>query len=453
LDALKLKTLLSLLLIIAGAISVPLFVTNSVASEPQASGFLLDFREWNVTWTEMDMQKNSDPYKALSTACQENDFSCVVDDGVVKEINGVFSGGGYAWSLWTISKNSLTWVKEAAPQNTNLSDRTIAAWVYRDDNGVPTVAVDESGKSIYGYRQAQRTVTLSPALTGIIGSLRAVDTLVGTDIYSNHPDSVVAGHASGKIKILGDFLNPSFEQIVAQRPDIVFCDGSLYSHHVMADKLRGINFNTVLMYGGDSIQMILSNIYIAGVVIGYDLRAAEVIGSIEIAMTEIAGTLDSSLYARSVNAMYALSPDKSPWVTGSDTYIDDLSSAVMGKNVFKRMYQWVLINSEQVMASNPSVIIILTVDYSATQEEYDLMMRSLSAEWRSTDAYKSGNIYMVCGAAGDMSETPSPRFVQLMELTARMLHPDVFTDIEMPKYVGDDYEDFLTFTKYLDFNY
>jgi iron complex transport system substrate-binding protein len=81
------------------------------------------------------------------------------------------------------------------------------------------------------------------------------------------------------------------------------------------------------------------------------------------------------------------------------------------------------------------------------------MLRSLSAEWRSTDAYKNGNIYMVTGAAGAMSETPSPRFIQLMEITARMLHPDVFTEFEMPKYVGDDYMDFLTFTKYLDFNF
>jgi iron complex transport system substrate-binding protein len=221
----------------------------------------------------------------------------------------------------------------------------------------------------------------------------------------------------------------------------------------MADRLRSVNVNAVLMYGGDSVQMILSNIYMAGIAIGYELRAAEVITSIESAMKDIVGILESTPYKREVKAMYSLSPDKSPWVTGSDTYVDDISSKVMGKNVFPMFYQWVIINSEQILASNPSVIIILTVDYSATQEEYDSMIRSLSAEWRSTDAYKNGNIYMVCETAGGMSETPSPRFIQLMELTARMLHPDVFTDLEMPKYIGDNYEDYLTFTKHLDFNY
>ena len=452
-DALKLKTILSLLIIVVGAICVPLFVTDAKAQHPQASGFLIDFGDWKVTWTVMDMQKNSDPYDALEAACQENNYtSTVEDDGTVTEINGVSSDDTHTWDLWTISNNSITWVKQSNPQNANLSGYTIAAWAYCDSNGTPTVAVDGTGRSIYGYPQAQRTVTLSPAMTGIIGSLRAVDTLVGTDLYSNYPDSVVTGQNSGKIKILGDYLNPSFEQIVAQKPDIVFCDGSLYSHTIMAEKLRGVNINAILMYGGDSIQTILDNIYIAGEVMGYYLTAADVISSIENAENEIIGTLTASNLAKNVNVMVALSSDKAPWVTGSDTYVDDLTTASMGNNVFESQYQWVMINSEQIIDANPSVIILLTVDYSATQGDYNAMMNSLPAEWRSTDAYKTGNIYMVCGSAGAMSETPSPRFIQLMELTARILHPDVFTDIEMPKYIGDNFEDFLTFTKYLDFN-
>ena len=451
-DALKLKTILSLLIIFVGALSVPFFITNTNAAQPQASGFLIDFGDWNVKWTEMDMQENSNPYDALNTACQENNFTHTIKDGAVTEINGVSSDDTYSWNLWTISNNSLTWVKEPNPQNADLSGYTIAAWAYCDDKGTPTVAVDETGRSIYGYQQAQRTITLSPAMTEVIGSLRAVDTLVGTDKYSNYPDSVVAGQNSGKIQIVGDFLNPSFEQIAAQKPDIVFCDGSLYSHHLITDRLRSVNINTVLMYGGDSIQTILDNIYIAGEVMGYDIRATDVISSIELAMSKIIGTLGANPYSTSVDVMIALSPDKSPWVTGSDTYVNDLSSTVMGNNVFQSQYQWVLINSEQIMASNPSVIIILSATYSGTQGEYDSMMKSLPAEWKATNAYKNGNIYLVGGAAGDMSETPSPRFIQLMELTARILHPDVFTDIEIPKYMGDNFEDFLTFTQDLDFN-
>jgi len=443
---------MSLLIIVVGAISVPFFITNTNASQPQASGFLIDFGDWNVTWTKMDMQKESDPFDALSAACQANGFTYTVEDGTVTEINGVSSDDTHTWDLWTISNNSLTWVKASNPQNIDLSGYTISAWAYCGGKDVPTVAVDGMGRSIYGYPQAQRIITLSPAVTEIIGSLRATDALVGTDLYSKYPVSVVAGQNSGKIKVLGDFLNPSFEQIAAQKPDMVLCDGSLYSHQIMADRLRNVNINSVLMYGGDSIQTILSNIYVAGEVTGYELRAANVIDSIESAMGSITDALNASPDAKNVSVMVALSPDKSPWVTGSDTYVSDICSAVMGNNVFSSQYQWVMINSEQIMAMNPSAIIILSADYSGTQSEYNSIIGSLPAEWKSTNAYKNGNIYLIGGLAGSMSETPSPRFVQLMELTARILHPDVFTDIEIPKYMGDNYEDFLTFTKYLDFN-
>jgi len=447
------KVVLSLVILLIGGLTVPFFITNVNASQPQASGFLIDFGDWNVTFTEMDMQKNSNPYDALETACQDNNFTSTIDSsGIVDEINGVSATDTQTWGLWTISSNSVTWVKQTEPQSVGLSNYTIAAWAYTSAGETPTVAVDDLGRSIYGYSQAERIIALSPALTEIIGALRAVNSLVGTDLYSNYPSAVVAGQNNGSIKIVGDYLNPSFEQIAAQVPDMVFCDGSLYSHYAMCEKLRNTGINAVLMYGGDSVQTIMDNIYIAGEVIGYDLRAGAVISSIEAAEREITDAIAANTQANNVNAMLALTTDKSPWVSGSGTYLADLTTAVGGDNVFSSQNGWVQINSEQIMSANPSVIIVYDISYSATQSDYNSMINSLPAEWKTTNAYKSGNIYLVCGTAGSMSEIPGPRFIQLMELTARILQPGTFTDIQIPKYIGDNYEDFLTFTKDLDFN-
>jgi len=451
LEAMRFKVSLSLLIVAAGALSLPFIINDAEASQPQASGFLIDFGGWDVTWTEMDMRDNSDPYDALAVACTTNGFTYTVEGGTVEEIDGVPSDGMRTWDLWTISPYSITWVKEQGPAGVDLSGFTIAAWAYTGAGEAPTVAVDESGRSIYGYPQAQRVITLSPAMTEVIGSIRAVDTLVGTDMYSIYPDSVVAGQASGRIKIVGDYLNPSFEQIAAQRPDIVLCDGSLYTHHLMTERLRGVGINAVLMYGGEDIQEIMCNIYIAGLAIEYDMRAHEVISSIEDATDAITGILSSVPQTRGAGVMLALAPDKSPWVSGSYTYVNDLTATVDGVNVFSSMSGWVQINSEQIMSANPAFIILLTVDYMYTAQEYGSMIGSLPAEWRTTDAYKNGDIYMVGGAAGYMSTIPGPRFIQLMEITARILHQDVFTDIDIPKYIGDDYPDYLTFTKDLDF--
>ena len=104
------------------------------------------------------------------------------------------------------------------------------------------------------------------------------------------------------------------------------------------------------------------------------------------------------------------------------------------------------------MTINPSCIIIL--DYGEfTPEEYDLMMSSLSDEWKHTDAYTSGNIYLFTGGLGEMAQRSGPRIAQLMEITARAINPDAFTDgIVLPHAIGDDYQKYLTYTKNLGFD-
>lgn len=148
--------------------------------------------------------------------------------------------------------------------------------------------------------------------------------------------------------------------------------------------------------------------------------------------------------------MIALSPDMSPFVAGDHTYAGDIITRVMGDNVFIEFDGWVHVNSEMIMKNNPEKIIIIAYDYRATEEEYNTMFASLSNEWKMTDAYKDGQIYLICEGAGEASQRPGPRAIQLMELVARILQEDVFTDIQMKKYIGDDYREYITYSKYIE---
>ena len=82
------------------------------------------------------------------------------------------------------------------------------------------------------------------------------------------------------------------------------------------------------------------------------------------------------------------------------------------------------------------------------------MWGSLSELWKSTDAYKSGQIYMFCGELAEMASRPGPRYMQAMELIAMILHPEAFSQT-LPKSIGGDYEQYLdpAISKYLGFNY
>lgn len=256
----------------------------------------------------------------------------------------------------------------------------------------------------------------------------------------------------GDIVEIGDFLSPSFELIMGTHPDIVFCDGSQYSHYELAERIRKTSTNSMILYAGHGIDTILDNIYIVGMVMGYEMRALKVIEYLEGAELEIKKLISSgSTHPKSV--MVALSPDKSPWVTGSNTYMNDVIYSILGENVFSsKDHGWFTSNSEWIAKANPDMVIIISSDYPAKESDYKIMLDNMSKEWKGTKAYKDGNIFLMSEDLAEMAQRPGPRYAQLMEIATLILHQDDLpVDLKVPKYIGNEYRDYLKLTKDLGF--
>ncbi len=440
----RLKVDISLILIVVAVIVTAALQSTGKVTVFQADGLVVDFEEYNTDWAEIQVWECDSPVEALKQAAESKGYSITVsDDGEVTELNGYVSDGSRAWSFWTIAKGSTDWVQADDPTMKASSGSTVYVWAYRAAGEKPTVAVDQSGSSVYGFPQKSRSVTLSPSITEMMGAVRATSTIVGTDMYSNYPEEVVEMKNEGYIKVVGDYTNPSYETIVNLNPDVVFCDGSQYSHNQMRDRLMNVNICAILMYDGESDESILDNIFIVGRVMGYDMAAADTINDLRDAMAELTSRMSAH---KSEGVMASLSGDSSPWVAGSYTYVSDIIVDLYGNNVFSDMDGWTHVNSELVSKHNPGVIIILSTDYSATQSDYDYLIAHLSNEWKGTDAYKNGQIYLLAESAGEMSQRPGPRYAQLAEMMAMIMNPDAF-EKELPKFVGDNYTDYLTVTK------
>jgi len=448
----QLKVILTIVVIVSGAfITLAVSGLGSNAYQSQTEGVVLDFGDYNTVWTDADYNDVSSALELLEYACDANDYTYTLSDGVLTEVNGVYNTDMSTWGLWYVAKGD-TKLIETDDYSVDASNYSGITWAYCKVEKEPSVIVDASGTNIYGYSQANRIVSLSPVSTEILGSLNAINAVVGTDMYSNYPSSVVSGQANGSISIVGTYTNPSYESIMSTTPDMVICDSSQYNQIQMLNIMRNSNVNAVLLYSGESIDTILNNIFIVGMAIGYDIRAHNVLIDLDYAVNEIEDALNSGEFS-DVNTMISLSAVPSPYVAGGYTYANNILVNVMGLNIFHSMDGWVHINSEYISDYNPSVIIIYSLEYSATQSDYNLMLSNLSSEWKSTDAYKSGNIYLFADELGEMAQRAGPRFAQLMELTARILHPDAFGDsIIIPKYLGNNYEEYLTITKDLGFD-
>ena len=445
----QLKIRLTFAIIIVGTIIAVIFAVNTVeATQDHASGILIDFSEYDVTWYESDLNVNKDPMKLLNDACQENEYPLTVDSkGVVIEINGIENDGTRSWGLWYVKNGGSTeWVKSDT-YDIDVSQYAVVAWAYRAEGDVPTVAVDLTGVCFYGYGQAHRLITLSPVATETVAALKADNIIIGTDYYSNYPDDINNRKAKGEITVTGTYTDPNYEIIVKLNPDMIVGDGSQFNQVQLCKTARS-SFNSVVLYSGEDMHTIFDNTYITAVAIGYDLAFDMVKENDDEALEEIDRALISVPHTDK-KIMVALSADVAPYVAGTETYVDDMLGAIYVTNAFSSVEGWSHINTEMISLYNPDIIIVVNNQYDATQEDWDIMYNNLYDTWMATNAYKSKEIYLLTGTCSDLASRSSPRFPQLVEILGEICYPNAYDMSSMPKYLGDNYLDYLVYSKYL----
>ena len=452
-DKVSYKLTLSVILIVIGA-SFAVMLSPQSSSVGSSDGLVIDFGDRNIAYSSTISGKEN-ALSALKSMCEQEGFDLVIEDDEIISIDFLPAFDDDAiWGLYIISHGNKEWEKVIDdPSSVVIEEYTIVAWGLCSENDFPTIGVDSTGHSFYNYDQPRRIISLAPSCTETICSVGAVNAIIGTDMYSNYPDAVVENQESGKITIIGGFTNPSYELIVQQNPDMVIGIGSQVSHNIIAEKLRKIGIDVIITFDGEDIGTILDNIYIVGVGTNYSIPMEESLNDITEAMGSVYGDLEGYTQIRYPDVMVSLSTLKSPWVSGSGTYISDILNFTFSNNVYEEQNGWVQVNSESIMQYNPSIIILVNSECPPTKEAYDQMLSSLSAEWKKTEAFMSGEVYLLTEIATDLASRPGPRIAQLTELTARILHPDAFEDgVIVPKIVGNDYEDYLTYTKDLNFN-
>ena len=445
----SMKVMLTVAIILIGCIvTVVVHSVGSDSSAYQAEGILIDVGDYKTYWTDIRYSENTDdPKELLEIACGLKGYSCVFTDGKLTSVTveGIeYSNNSLkTWDLWYVEKNGYDYSKSDT-YSIRCGNYTVVTWAYMGSDEVPTVAVDATANCIYGYNKPSYTVTLSPVCSELVGAMKATSTIIGTDESSNYPTAIKTGKANKTISVVGTYTDPSYESIMSLSPDMVFCDGSQLSHKEMANSLRNSSVNAVVVYNGNDFDCIIKNIFIVGAAMGYELRAIDVIHEIEESF-ETLETMTASHQGSTV--MITLGSNPSPYVAASNTYVNDIVMSMNGYNVFSYLNGWPQIISEYIQMKDPECIIVLD-EGRYKQDEYDLMMATLSSEWKNTEAYKNGNVYMFCDSVADMAQRYGPRTIQLVELFARIINPDSFDDgITVPKSIGNDYQDYLTITK------
>ncbi|MDE1725834.1 MAG: cobalamin-binding protein [Thaumarchaeota archaeon] len=86
---------------------------------------------------------------------------------------------------------------------------------------------------------------------------------------------------------------------------------------------------------------------------------------------------------------------------------------------------------DEIVKFNPEIIVLMPCgfDVNRTMQEYERLADK--EKWRSLEAVKQGQVYAV--NANEYFSKPGPRTVTGLEILAKIINPDTFKDLQVPK--------------------
>jgi len=275
---------------------------------------------------------------------------------------------------------------------------------------VPGTYIDDMGRGVSIDKIPQRIVSHVPSITETLFALGLEERVVGVSDYCDYPEEA-------KLKpSVGNYFNPTIELIVALEPDLVLTDG--HSESIKGLEALGINFFVI---DPKDIDGILEDIELLGKITGTGKKARALVNDMNGILAQVVSQVENAPKVR-VFYVFDATDLNNPWTAGPGSFVDSLITMAGGENIAAEAQgAWVQFSIEQLVSSDPEIIMVDTIHGTAIVSEEELRAHPA---WRETTAVRQGKIYRV---DGDLVNRSGPRIIQGLEEMARIIHPELFT--------------------------
>jgi iron complex transport system substrate-binding protein len=277
--------------------------------------------------------------------------------------------------------------------------------------GVGAAAEEVTAETVTG--RPQRIVTLAPNAAEIICALGAGDRIVAVSRYCVYPDEL-----KGRPRI-GGLFDPNLERMAALRPDLLVLRGQNEEIDRLASQLGAKVFHDKT----ESLADIPANIRRLGELLGRTAEAERLCTEFEGRVAKLKKLMADRRRPR-VLVTVSRSPDEITNVltAGKGTFLHEAVELAGGSNVFGNLeVPWPQVTPEAILAARPSVII----EFQPEVEPSEDLERRLRAQWARLGplpAASAGRIHII---TADHALIPSPRFLDIVEEMAKLLHPEL----------------------------
>ncbi len=263
---------------------------------------------------------------------------------------------------------------------------------------------------------ARRIVSLAPSITETLFAVGCGKRVAGATRYCNHPA------AAKRIPRVGGYIDPSYERIAAKKPDLVVCLRAP-EHKRVREYLRRMRM-PLLTVNHESLAGIVASLEQIGRACGAPKRGAELAKAARTKLARVAKRIQGKKRPRVLivfGRATVVGPLREAYVAGRQGLYDDVLRRAGGINAFPRdVPAYPKLTAEGIAALDPDLIVELAPEL----ERKGVTHAQLLATWRalpSLRAVQQSNVHILPGAYG---EVPGPRFVELVEHLAGLLHPN-----------------------------
>jgi iron complex transport system substrate-binding protein len=273
--------------------------------------------------------------------------------------------------------------------------------------------VDDLGRPVRIESTPERIISLGPSITEIIFALDLGDKLVGVTDYCDYPEE-----AKSIEKVGSPFPGFNMERIVALEPDLVVSVAGL-----IVQQLEQVGVTVVVIQPRD-INGIYSDIQLVGQLSDRGDKAEKLVASLRKRVDAVIAK--TSVVAGKPTVFYEVDGSwnaNNPWTTGYSTFQDDLINLAGGTNIAAGRSGWYEMSIEEILNTDPDLIVLEDYQYGVTPDSI-----AGRVGWSSLTAVKEGRVYPI--EDPNVTCRYGPRIVDGLEMLARAIHPELFSEGE-----------------------
>jgi iron complex transport system substrate-binding protein len=249
-----------------------------------------------------------------------------------------------------------------------------------------------------------RVVSLSPSTTEALAAIGAVGELVGRSRYCDYPPEVLG------LPVVGGFVDPNFEAIVALRPDLVTGARGPAGRQIK-DRLEGLGIATYFPET-ESLKNIDAMVLGLGSRTAHEAAARQVVDDMHAKEGLVHATVDALPHPKTL-LVFGLGPIV---VAGPGSFPDEMLRSAGAANVVTEGGPYPTLGMERILALAPDVVLDATMQESKGDER----ITRDTPGWREVLAVKEGHVVALRDEA---LLRPGPRVGEGIATLARALHP------------------------------